>query len=197
MQQDRTTPSHVPAESTAASGRLHPLAPGQKTLGESLGPTIDVIRQIGTSLGLRPYRVFLVHWEWPQTKGIGAPVEISRREIMPTPKVADMSGMPFSLAAVGMTEMGGVRVSQISQRFSEDDLIGRTPDLRDTVHPKTSRGNVEFFYEIVEARQTVPPPKPRRFVPQGVPMLNRTGMEWRLSLTRSEYTYDGVVEAAR
>jgi hypothetical protein len=190
MPAPRTSPSDVRAEVVAASGVLHPLAPGQQTLGESLGTTIDQIRQIATDLGLRPYRVWLVHWEWPKSKGVGQPREIYRQEILPTPKVADMSGVPFNLAAVGLTEMGGIHVSKISQRYSEDDLIGRTPDMRDPRHPRTNRANVEFFWEVREARLTEPPPKPRRFVPSGVPMLYRAGMEWRLSLTKSEYTFD-------
>ena len=190
MMPDRTAPSYIPAEMPAAAGLVHPVATGQLTLGESMGPALDEICQIATDLGIRPYRVFLVHWAWPKTKGIGAPVEISRREILPTPKVADMNGIPFSLAAVGLTEMGGIMLSKVSQRFSEDDLTGRTPDLRDPAHPVTSLGNVEFFYEVVEARRTDPPTKPRRFVPSGVPMLYRAGMEWRLALTTQDYTYD-------
>ena len=190
MQQDRTSPSDIAAEVVAEGGKLHPVLHGRKTLAESLGSTVDQIRQIATDLGVRPYRVWLVHWQWPRKPGLGVPRETSRREILPTPRVMDLSGVPLSLASVGLTEMGGIKVDRISQRFSEDDLTGRTPDLRDPVRDATNREGSEFFYEVRETRTTVPPTKPRRFIPANVPMLRRSGMEWSIMLNRQEYTFD-------
>lgn len=194
MEQDRTSPSYLPAEMPEARGKVHPLRPAAKTLGESIGPAIDQIRQIPTDLGLRPYRVWLVHWMWPERRGVGVPREISRIEMLPTPVVSDMTGIPFNLAAVGLTEGGGVSLSNVSQRYSEDDLTGRSPLMRDTVRTKTSKSTMEFFYEIGERRATDPSPKRRRFVVSGVPMLNRTGMRWRVNLTKAESSYDGPLD---
>ena len=197
MQQDRTSPSDVAAEVVAAGGKLRPLPPGRKTLGESLGPAVDQIRQIATELGLRPYRVWLVHWLWAGPKGKGIPREISRLEILPTPRVMDMSGVPLTLASIGLTEGGGIKVDKISQRFSEDDLMGRTPDLRDPVRDVTNREGSDFFWEVRETRTTTPPTKPRRFAPANVPMLRRSGMEWSIMLNKQEYTCDpDLVERA-
>lgn len=195
MEHDRTSPSYIPAELPELEGKVRPLSPGAKTLGESIGPAIDQIRNIATALGLRPYRVFLVHWQWPSSRGVGVPVEVSRRELLPTPVVSDMGGIPMNLSALGITELGGVVLTNVSQKYSEDDLIGRTPDMRGIVHTKTSKGNMEFFYEIVEARRTNPPPTPRRFSVSGVPMLNRSGMRWKVMLARQQSSYDGAIDA--
>jgi len=120
MPQDRTTPADIRAELPEVAGKVHPLAPGQfaRSLAGSLGPSLDEIRQIGTDLGLRPYRVFLVHWQWAGEKGVGRPREISRREILPTPRVRDMSQASFLMSQFGMTEAGGIFIDRISAKYS-------------------------------------------------------------------------------
>jgi len=192
MPQDRTTPADIRAELPEVAGKVHPLAPGQfaRSLAGSLGPSLDEIRQIGTDLGLRPYRVFLVHWQWAGEKGVGRPREISRREILPTPRVRDMSQASFLMSQFGMTEAGGIFIDRISTKYSEDDLRGRTPDLRNPARQQTNLANVEFFWEVREDRQTVPPPKPRRFTPGAVPMLSRSAMSWSLPLTKQSTSYE-------
>jgi hypothetical protein len=195
MEQGRTSPSDVLAEMPAATGRVHPET-GRRTLAESLGPAVDGIRQIATDLGVRPYRVFLVHWRWPGRRGIGKPVETHREEILPTPRVQDMLSTNFAVSAFGTSEGGGLFIDQVSQRYSEADLTGRTPDLMDAVRPQTSSSNVEFFWEVRERRNTTPPTKPRRYIPSGVPMLNRTGMHWRVNLQKQETSYEADPEVA-
>jgi len=192
MEQDRTKPSDVDAEVQAAGGALRPEPPRKKNLCLSLLPTLDKARQLVVDLGLRPYRVFLIHWRWPRQRGIGKPVEISRREIRPAPRVMSMDGTLLSVAAFGNVEGGGIKLDRISGRFSEDDLMGRTPDLRDPVNPNTNANNVEFFYEVVESRDTDPSPKPRRFAPSAVPHLSRAGMSWTVTLTKQDKTASGI-----
>ena len=192
---DRTSPSDVLAEIPAIAGQVHPEA-SRRSLADSLGPTCDRIRQIATDLGVRPYQVFLVHWRWPGKRGLGRPVETSRIEILPTPRVQDMLNTTFAASAFGQTEGGGLFIDRISQRFSEADLLGTTPDMADPVRPQTSAGNVEFFWEVRERRNTCPPTKPRRYVPSGVPMLNRTGLHWRVNLTKQSTSYEVEPEVA-
>lgn len=187
MPDDRTTPSYVPAETPAIGGALHREPQGARNLCVALGPSIDRIRQIATDLGVRPYRVWLVHIKWPGKKGLGFPQVISKREILPTPRVRDMASTGLSLSAYGLTEVGGLTVDQISAKYSEDDLRGRTPDMVDTVDPRTNDSHVEFYYEVQESRPTTPPPQPRRYVVNGVPSLNRNGMHWIVSLTKQDY----------
>ena len=196
MVQDRTTPSDVRAEMPVLAGQVHPAPAAWRTLADSLGPTVDRIRQIRTDLGLTPYRVFLVHWMWPGKRGLGRPREISRKEILPTPRVQDMTATSFSVSAFGLAEGGGLFVDRISQRYSEADLTGLTPDLLDPVRQQTSAGNAEFFWEVRESRCTNPPTKPRRYAVSGVPMLNRTGLHWRVNLTKQDTSYEVEPEVA-
>jgi hypothetical protein len=196
MEQSRTTASDVLSEIPAKSAQVHPESPVRRSLAQSLGPAVDRIRQLATDLGVRPYQVWLVHWRWPGKRGLGKPIEIHREEILPTPRVQDMLSTSFAVSAFGMSEGGGLFIDQVSQRYSEADLTGRTPDLIDPARTQTSSGNVEFFWEVRERRQTTPPTKPRRYVPSGVPMLNRTGMHWRVNLTKQETSYEVEAEAA-
>jgi hypothetical protein len=109
-------------------------------------------------------------------------METARIEILPTPKVADMAATTVALQAMGLTEVGGLTVSQISLRYTEDDLTGKTPDLTDPEMPRTGLRNAEFFWEVVENRPTGPTPVPRRYVPADVPMRGNTG--WTIALIK-------------
>ena len=195
MNQDRTRPSDPVAEIPALAGQVHPESQ-VRSLADSLGPTCDRIRQIKSDLGFSPYRVFLIHWRWPGKRGIGRPVEVSRKEILPTPRVQDMSATTLGLSAFGMTEGGGLFIDRISQRYSEADLLGTTPDMTDWDRPQTSASNVEFFWEVRERRNTFPPTKPRRYAVSGVPMLNRTGLHWRVNLVKQSTSYEVEPEVA-
>jgi hypothetical protein len=193
MEPSRTPPYDVLAEVPAISGQVRPESPARRSLADSLGPTVDRIRQLRTDMGLAPYRVFLVHWRWPSKRGLGRPVEIARDEVLPNPKISDMTGTLIGVAAFGATEGGGLFVSKISTKYSENDLLGRTPDLVDSVRPKTSASNVEFFWEVQLARGGS---KPRRYIPQGVPMLDRSGIQWKISVIKQSESYDGEPEVA-
>jgi hypothetical protein len=124
---DRTSPSDVLAEIPAIAGQVHPEA-SRRSLADSLGPTCDRIRQIATDLGVRPYQVFLVHWRWPGKRGLGRPVETSRIEILPTPRVQDMLSTTFAASAFGQTEGGGLFIDRISQ--ARHGRSGETTDER-------------------------------------------------------------------
>jgi hypothetical protein len=153
------------------------------TLADRLSPMADKLRQIATKVGVRRYRVFLVHVYWSgPVVGSGQPTEVSRKEILPTPKVSDMSATTQVLRQFGMTEEGGLVVDEISAAFTEDDLTGKTPDLVDPILPRTGVRNAEFFWEVIEARNTYPLPIPRKYVPSDVPMRKVTC--WRVSLSK-------------
>ena len=188
MPTDRTTQFQPSAELLEQTGAVRPLPAQQRptSLTGRLVQVVDRVRQLNTRLGLRPYRVFLVHLSWPGRKGIGQPQVLSEREILPTPKVVDMSTTSLFLRAAGLGEEGSIVVGEISPKYSEDDLMGLTPDLTSATDPMTSSDNVEFFWEIRESRQVFPAPQPRRYVPSGVPALNLKKSEWRVPLTKQD-----------
>ena len=184
---DRTQQNDPAADMPEAAGSVRPLRPDEvkSSLMNRLVPNIDKIRQLPVNLGLRPYRVFMVHILWSGERiGEGQPQETSRREILPTPRIRDMSATSEVLSAFGRTEEGGIVVDRISAKFSEDDLMGATPDLIEPAMPRTGKRNGDFFWEVQESRPGTPNPIPRRYVPSGTPTLMRGGLHWRVPLNK-------------
>lgn len=193
MKGDRVLPSSPQAELPEAQGRVHPQRPHEvnQGLAVQLVPVVDEIRQLYTEFSLRPYRVFLVHVPWSGgRRGAGQPIEVSRREIEPTPRVRDMNATNEILRATGLSEEGSVVVDQITAKYAEDDLMGRTPDLQDPEMQRTSVVNSEFFWEVEENRPNQPRAVRRYYKPSSVPFLTRDGFQWRVVLTKSDYDPD-------
>lgn len=103
---------------------LRPERNPRQSLVEGLGGVVDQMRQLYTAFGLRPYRVFSVVVRWTGGRiGYGEAVRESVEEIRPTPKV-DLSGLDADMKSAGRTEAGTVRITQISPRYTEDDIRG-------------------------------------------------------------------------
>ncbi len=191
MANDRTDSGDLPAAIQEMTGQLDAPSPAeaQGSLAYDLTSVVDDIRTIASDMGVRPYRVFMVHGVWSGAKrGEGTLQVNSRREITPVPRVRDMASVRRNLRSTGLTEEGDVVVDRISARYTEDDLIGLTPDLQSLTQPRTLRSNVEFWYEIEENRPSRPNPVPRRFSPPvSVPTLSRAGMSWSMALTKQDY----------
>lgn len=188
MAKDRTDSGTPRSELPAITGQVRPARPGESNLATRLVPTVDKIRQLYTRFGMRSYRVWLVHVLWSgQRIGDGTAIEVSRQEILPTPNVIDMQGTSEVMHAIGLSEEGGISIDQISAKYTEDDLMGMTPDLVDPALARTGVRNAEFFYEVIEARPSNPQPIPRRYVPDGVPMLSRDEFQWKISLKKQDF----------
>ncbi len=199
MASDRTPQNAPEAEIPQLAGAVRPLRQDEirRTLAAKLVPTVDKLRQLSTTFGCRPYRVFLVHVLWSGGRvGSGTPSEIGRREILPTPYVIDLSSTTELLSPFGRTEDGSAIVDQISEKFSEDDLMGGTPDLADPASPYTGRPGAEFFWEVRESRDTSPAPVARHYVPAGAP-TRKPPMGWRITLTKRDADRAGQCDPGR
>ena len=149
---------------------------------------MDDCRALAADLGVRPYRAVLVHVQWSGgRRGEGTAVITSRREIVPPPRVRDPSSVRQVVESTGRTEEGDLFVDRISARYTEDDLLGRTPDLQDPALQRTSSRAADFYWELQEVRASVPPPPVRRYRPSSVPALSRAGQEWRVNLSKTDY----------
>jgi hypothetical protein len=185
---DRTDNLSPHSEIPELAGQVRPLEQPNNTFVTRIGDTVDRIRQLYTNFGLRPYRVFLVHQRWDGgRRGRGNPVEIARREILPTPRIPDMSATNEVIRFAGLQEEGGLTIDQISSKYTEDDLMGRTPDLDDPAMTRSGAEDVEFFYEVVQASRSHPEPVRRRYVPTAVPNLAAGGFQWKVVLTKQEF----------
>lgn len=173
------------------------------SLGQTLVPVIDGVRDLLTSFGLRPYifRVVKIRWSGSR-RGYGQPYIVSTQDILPTPKVTDLSGMTEIATPVGLDEVGSVLVTQISGRFTDEFFRFASVD---GVEPEP---NEEIFYEIefpqVSGNTSLSPPtstvpgggKPgdkRRFALRGAPMYFASKYYWQLRLerTRSDRAENG------
>lgn len=189
MSADRVNSGDPRSELPEASGRLRPPMPLQTphTLAGKLVAVADTVRSLKARFGIRPYRVFIVHAYWTgNRRGAGEPVIASEREILPVPRVRDFNSVRRNLRATGLTEEGDIVIDEISAKYAEDDLTGRTPDNIDPVIPRTSLKTVEYWYEVRENRPTSPnPPASRRFSPPvATPHLSRDGFQWTIILTK-------------
>jgi hypothetical protein len=165
--------------------RIGPLTPAQAkaTLAQRLGRVADNVRQIATILGARPYRVFLVWTKWSgQERGEGQEAEIRRVEILPTPRVANLDAITFSLYHAGTLPVGSVKVDRISVvSFSSDLLTGNyVPAEHEDFIPEP----YEFMYEVVEDGRGDNPPTRSRFRLLSFPFRRATQVDWTIMLER-------------
>jgi len=151
-----------------------------KSLARTLVGTVDQLRDLYTSFGLRPYLVRIIRTKWSGGRR-GAGQESVFREMLlePTPRVMDMDGLNEIVQAVGLDEVGGIRVDQISGRYSEDELRGAIPDN----DPIDKDENV--FYEIEFPQTDGRSGVRRRFLLDAAPFYEADKYQWGIRLERS------------
>lgn len=141
---------------------------------------LDELRQIAADLGARPYRVFLVRTSWSGGKrGRGVEVVIQETEVLPTPKVETLSSINLQMLDPGLDEQGNLSVTEISPRYTENQLLGRNEDGTEIAENET------FSWEISLSRGDRDSKKRRRFMIRGVPSYEATNLQWKVQLVRS------------
>lgn len=157
-------------------------------VGELFG-CVDAIRQIATDLGARPYRVFLVWTLWSgEERGEGVESIVREEEILPVPKVAELSGIQLQLLDIGLDEQGAVQISQISPRYTENQLLGRKQDGSGVAKNET------FSWEVrLDKGDMSDLKRRRRFMIKGVPSFKADSLMWSVNLIRagSDREHDG------
>jgi len=151
-----------------------------KTLARRLVPLADKLRDMLTKFGLRPYKVKVVRVKWSGgARGAGAPVVVGDLHILPTPLISDLNSLSNIVEAVGLTEVGSLTLSEVSGRFSEDDLLGRDSE-GNPVAP-----DEEFFYEVEFPRLDGKPSTRRRFYPRSPPQYHAGKLQWTVRLEKA------------
>lgn len=151
----------------------------KKTLARRFVPLGDRLRDLLTKFGLRTYRVTLVTIKWSDgARGVGTPSVVKEELILPTPKLLDMATLTELVQPIGLDEAGSIEVSQISGRYTEDQLMGRDEDGADI--PEDS----EFFWELEFPRLDGKPGEKRRFFPRGAPMYHPGRLQWVVRLEK-------------
>jgi hypothetical protein len=152
----------------------------EHTLAREFVPLADELRDMLTEFGLRPYKVRIIRIQWSGgERGIGQPSVVSELHLLPTPKVTDLSGLSEIVHSIGLHEVGGILLTEISGRFTEEALKGYDAD--ETPIPPDQ----EFFYEIEFPRPDGQPSVRRRFFPSSPPEYKAGKLQWTVRLERA------------
>jgi hypothetical protein len=152
----------------------------KKTLARKFVPLADSLRDLLTKFGLRTYRVSIVRERWSGgQRGVGAVEIISVVPILPTPKMSDLSSLTEIVQPIGLDEVGSAELSEISGRYTEEELRGLEADGTE-VGPDT-----EIYYEVEFPRVDGGPSIKRRFFIRGVPNYNPGGLQWSVNLEKA------------
>ena len=166
--------------------RPRPLSPeeAKRTLANRLGTRIAPrLRQFATRFGIRSKRVFLVWTKFTGSeRGEGNENIISRIELLPTPRVTDLSSITYQPYSAGVLPVGSVRVDKIALTVTMDQLMGKA------VPGQLKGAKIEepygFFYEIVEDGRGDGVPMRQRFRLYGVPDRREEDVCWSIMLER-------------
>ncbi len=149
-----------------------------RTVGK-LGPCIDVVRDIYTRIGARAYTTKLVKTRWSDgNRGDGVEEVIEEKVILPTPKITSLVDLDALVTGVGVNELGGIKLSQISMCFTEDELAGRQSDGAALPTDQNFYYEIEFFSNGARIL--------RRFTVDGVPSLEPLKFQWTVKLKRAD-----------
>lgn len=180
---------------------LRPLTSQQarQTLVARLRSRVDRYRQFQTDVGNRPQRVFLVWTKFSgAVRGEGHESIVASVEILPTPRVADMTALTYRTSIAGTYPDGSVRVDQISQAFTEDMLRGlfipkfilhggqQASFGPGPCHCSELGDNVEFSYWIHEDGRGDAKPEIKRFRLMSNPFRNMDSVDWVVILQRAD-----------
>ncbi len=179
--------------------RPRPLNPieATRTLANRLGKRVDNLRQFSTKFGTRSKRVFLV---WTKVtgeeRGEGDENILYRIELLPTPRVSELTAVSRRPLIEGSLSDGGVRVDEISvYRYTEDMLRGLvvpgepgqpgTP-IAPVGAERLTNPRIDFFYEIVDdGRQGEGRAARQRFQLIGYPARLESRVQFAVFLQRS------------
>lgn len=172
----------------------------RRTLAHRFTGLADRLRQFNTRFGLRPYRVFLCWQHWGGARRGEGDNIITRFELVPTPRVSDLTALTRTPRLPGVVPDGAVRVDQISAgAVTEDNLRGLVKPGLAAAAPNASQGTpvnqkgkdksteprTEFWYELVEDGRGDDPAARQRFRLLGGPFRMAGNLQYTVLLQRS------------
>lgn len=150
------------------------------SLGQSLIPVVDKARDLLTQMGFRPYRVRIVRTRFAgPRRGMGPEVVVHELELLPTPKVVDLSALTQEVTAIGVNDGGTVQLQKVSGRYTEETLLGVSPT------GEQIPSNEAVYYEVEFFRRDGGPSEKRRFIRGSVPHWDAEAFQWSITLTKT------------
>lgn len=184
-----------------------PLFPDQarRSLAQRTARIADRVRdRVSVHFGMRPYRVFLT---WTKSglspeseRGDGTERILARVELLPVPRVSDLTALSFRSWSIGTVPEGSLRVDRVSAYYYSDDVLRglRIPYAPEGQPPVPGRYRsgpggdqqyaqwADFFIEVVEDGRADDPAARRRFRLMGDPFRDTDGQQWTLLLQRAD-----------
>jgi len=152
----------------------------QTSLVESLGNTVDSIRQIAVDLGVRPYKVHAVRVKWSGGEiGRGTPETVLDQAIVPTPRIRNVTSVNRESTTAGTSEKGNIRLDRISPRYTEDEIkyyFSTQSDLG-----VDEEGFVEIYVDERDGQT-----QRKRYVVSRVPERRPDKFDWVVTLRKQE-----------
>lgn len=156
-----------------------------QTLAAKFVPLGDSLRDLLSKFGLRRYLVHVVKTKWTGgRRGNGTENVVYDEMILPTPKVLDMQGVAEVLQQVGLDEVGSIKLSKISGRYTDEFLRGLDEEGNGPA------ADENLYYEIEFPRADGLPGDRRRFQLSGAPMYFAGRLYWEVNLTRAHEDRD-------
>lgn len=156
-----------------------------KTLARRFIPLADKLRDMMTKFGLRPYKVRIMRVKWSGgMRGVGAAFVTNELHLLPTPLISDLNTLTDVVEVVGLTEVGSIQLSEVSGRFSEDELMGRDEDGNPVP------ADEEFFYEVEFPRSDGKASTRRRFYMRSPPQYHAGKLQWTIRLEKASEDRD-------
>ena len=154
-----------------------------KTLAQKFIPLVDRLRDLKTKFGLAPYVVRIIRVRWSgDHRGVGTPSVEKEMDLLPTPKVMDLGTMTEIVQPIGLDETGTILVTEISGRFTDDQLR--------FIDGQEREKNEEVFYEIEYPQPGGKPTIRRRFYVRGTPFYHAGRLQWQVRLERAHQDRD-------
>lgn len=159
------------------------------SLARRLVCVADELRDLYTSFGLRPYVVRIIRTRWTGgARGLGEEYVTHQREILPTPRISDLSSLTQVLHPIGLDEHGSIQLSEVSGRYTEDELRGLDSDGTPPAEDE------QTYYEVEFPRVDSQPGERRRFFLRSAPMYQSDRFQWTLTLERAHEGRDRAGE---
>lgn len=177
-------------------------AAARRTLAHRFTGMADRLRQLNTKFGLRSQRVFLVWTQWSGVeRGEGVEQVIAEVELLPTPRISDLTATARRGYSAGVFPEGSLRVDQISAgAYTYDMLTGRfipgnttesyDPNDGTAVNQQGSeRGTnptIDFWWELQEDGRGDHPASRFRYRVFGTPSRREGSVYWAVNLERAD-----------
>lgn len=191
----------------------------RSTLAHRLTNRVDRIRQLNTRFGLRSLRVFLVWSKFSGAeRGEGRETIIARVELLPTPRVSDLTAIARRPYSLGVFKEGSIRIDQISgAKYTRDMLLGLEIPIVDQLgnvcgcrpcgavnplkdEPVEARGpdgverttdeQIDFWWETVEDGRGDSPAETLRYRVFGGPSRSEGRFDWSMNLELADEPTD-------